>query len=147
MLNQGHNSPGIVFNIIEYVSTVFMATRKKRLQKHKASSAQQTPPQQKAKHTFSCLCTQRCKGRLRQLTRITYLRHAQFREIDAQQEAQAADLSQANERIALSLENESSSDSESGKAKVGNVVTSHLIFSHLNYCLKFTGNSALRHRV
>lgn len=37
---------------------------------------------------FPCSCTHRCKGRLKQLTRATYLKHASFREIDAQREAE-----------------------------------------------------------
>jgi hypothetical protein len=68
-----------------------MATSKKKVQKRKATSRQSSgaPSPQKAKETFACSCTQRCKGRLKQLTRVTYLKHAQFREIDAQREAQA----------------------------------------------------------
>ena len=59
---------------------------------------------QNAKKTFPCSCTLRCKGRLKQVTRATYLRHAQFREMDAQKEAEA----EQQPMLAPLLENEES---------------------------------------
>ena len=46
-------------------------------------------PAEKTKKKFPCLRTHRCKGRLKQLSRTTYLKHALFCEIDAQREAEA----------------------------------------------------------
>ena len=66
-----------------------MPTRKKKSHtqsntpSHQGSRARATP---RTKETFACSCTQRCKGRLKYLTRVTYLKHAPFQELDAQRD-------------------------------------------------------------
>lgn len=70
-----------------------------------------SPSAQKPRKTFPCSCTYRCKGRLKQLTRATYLKHAQFREIDAQREAEVEGEAEEGEAIALPLENEDPDES------------------------------------
>ena len=70
-----------------------MPPRNKKAPRHKETSVRPRPTSplpQRQKQTYTCSCTQRCKGRLKQLTRVTYLKHAQFRELDAQQEVHAA---------------------------------------------------------
>ncbi len=77
--------------------------RKTRATSRIAGEHSQSLSTQKAKKTFPCSCTYRCKGRLKQVTRATYLKHAQYREIDAQREAEAE-----QQMIAPLLENEES---------------------------------------
>ncbi|KJA20803.1 hypothetical protein HYPSUDRAFT_196511 [Hypholoma sublateritium FD-334 SS-4] len=72
-----------------------MAPRKKNTSKRKETPVRPhptSPVPQRQKQTYMCSCTQRCKGRLKQLTRVTYLKHAQFRELDAQKGAHASNL-------------------------------------------------------
>ena len=78
--------------------------RKTRATSRIAGELGQSLSTQKAKKTFPCSCTYRCKGRLKQVTRATYLRHAQFREMDAQKEAEA----EQQPMLAPLLENEES---------------------------------------
>lgn len=68
-----------------------MPTRKKKSHtqsntpSHQGSRARAIP---RTKETFACSCTQRCKGRLKYLMRATYLKHAPFRELDAQRDTE-----------------------------------------------------------
>ena len=71
------------------------------------------PPAEKTKNMFPCLCTHHCKGCLKQLTCTTYLKHAQFCEIDAQREAEAEGLTapphfQEDPEFVLPRDNETS---------------------------------------
>ncbi len=61
--------------------------------------------------TFPCSCTHHCKGRLKQLTRATYLKHAQFWEIDVQRETEA----QAEGLTAPDLDESLPEDNETNK--------------------------------
>lgn len=60
-----------------------------RNSKHKSTPAHPGPTSARAQNTrkmYTCSCTQRCKGRPKQITRATYLKHAQFREADSAQQ-------------------------------------------------------------
>lgn len=110
-----------------------MAASKTRLQKRKTTTTPilQSPnpspaaPQKAKQRYYPCSCTQRCKGRLKQVTRATYLKHAQFREIDAQQEARVIETTQINDSEVNGvppLENGNFSHPESsGKNNVNNL--------------------------
>ncbi len=64
--------------------------RKPVSQQLSAGNTNVPPPNiKKVKQTFTCSCSRRCKGIVKQLTRATYLKHAAFREIDEQKESQA----------------------------------------------------------
>ena len=78
---------------------------------------------------YTCSCTRRCKGALKQLTRATYLKHAIFREMDEQQEAQV----QADEEIDLpQLDGNALLREGTGTAEVFESISSVFYLSYLS---------------
>ena len=64
-------------------------TKNTRKSKHTSTPAHPGPASARAQNTrklYTCSCTRRCKGRPKQITRATYLKHAQFREADSAQQ-------------------------------------------------------------
>ena len=80
---------------ISFTITSLMAPRKKKTSKNNVTPV--ALPSRPVPQRYACSCTQRCKGRLKQLTHATFLKHAIFRENDARNGVQVDNMDADNQ--------------------------------------------------